>query len=57
MPKKRTVCPLYTKDMQRVARLATTLPLKQHMSVHAAIADALRFRRASHPTPFGYVKA
>jgi len=54
MPKKRTVCPLYTKDMQRVAQLANNLPLQQRMGVHAAITDALRFRRSTHPTPSGY---
>ena len=48
MPKKRTVCPYYTKRMTRLAKSARTLPLLQQLAVAAAIKEALSFRRAAH---------
>lgn len=47
MPKKRTVCPFYTKRMTRLAHNARALPLLQQMAVAAAIHEALTARRAN----------
>lgn len=45
MPKKRTVCPYYTKRMSRLAHSARALPLLQQLAVAQAIKEALAFRR------------
>jgi hypothetical protein len=45
MPKKRTVCPYYTKRMTRLAKSARSLPLLQQMAVAQAIHEALRSRQ------------
>lgn len=45
VPKKRTVCPHYTKHMSRLAHSARSLPLLQQMAVAQAIKEALAVRR------------
>lgn len=45
MPKKRTVCPYYTKRMSRLSHAARSLPLLQQMAVAQAVKEALARRR------------